>query len=90
MNLAEQKIELIKWINSIENSKIIKEVEAIKIKETFDFEKEWERSLSGNELRERTKPFKIIALEKINVQYLPEIETRLFTSAPKTLHSYWH
>lgn len=55
MNLAEQKIELIKWINYIEDPKIIKEVEAIKIKETFDFEKEWERSLSGNELRERTK-----------------------------------
>lgn len=55
MNLTTQKSELIKWINSIEDVTILKELERIKSETTFDFEKEWSRSISGDELREKTK-----------------------------------
>ena len=55
MDLATQKKDLIKWIHSIEDSDVLKKLESIKLEETFDFDKEWERSISGDELRERTK-----------------------------------
>ncbi len=55
MNLTAQKSELIKWINSIEDVTILKKIEVIKTETSFDFEKEWARSISGDELRERTK-----------------------------------
>jgi hypothetical protein len=55
MDLATQKKDLIKWIHSIEDSDVLKKLESIKSEETFDFDKEWERSISGDELRERTK-----------------------------------
>uniref|UniRef100_UPI00404A71B1 hypothetical protein n=1 Tax=Flavobacterium sp. TaxID=239 RepID=UPI00404A71B1 len=55
MNVATQKTELIEWIQTIEDAKILKKLESIKSEETFDFEKEWARSISGDELRERTK-----------------------------------
>ena len=55
MDLATQKKDLIKWIHSIEDAAILKKLESIKLEETFDFDKEWERSISGDELRERTK-----------------------------------
>lgn len=55
MNIATQKDNLIKWIQTIEDSKILNKIESIKSEETFDFEKEWARGISGDELRERTK-----------------------------------
>ena len=55
MDLATQKKDLIKWIHSIEDFAVLKKLESIKSEETFDFDKEWERSISGDELRERTK-----------------------------------
>jgi len=55
MNLTTQKSKLIKWINSIKDVTILKEIERIKSETTFDFEKEWERSISGDELTEKTK-----------------------------------
>ena len=55
MDLATQKNDLIKWIHSIEDSAVLKKLESIKLEETFDFDREWERSISGDELRERTK-----------------------------------
>jgi hypothetical protein len=55
MDLATQKKDLIKWIHSIEDSAVLKKLESIKSEETFDFDKEWERSISGDELRERAK-----------------------------------
>lgn len=55
MNIATQKENLIKWIQTLEDSTVLKKLESIKSEETFDFEKEWARSISGDELRERTK-----------------------------------
>jgi hypothetical protein len=57
MNLATQKSELIKWINSIEDVTVLKKLEAIKTEQSFDFEKEWEKGISVEEARKKSKEF---------------------------------
>lgn len=57
MNIATQKDNLIKWIQTIEDSKILNKIESIKSEETFDFEKEWARSISVEESRKKSKEF---------------------------------
>lgn len=57
MDLATQKNNLIKWIHSIENSDILKKLESIKSEETFDFDKEWERGVSIEDARNKSKEF---------------------------------
>lgn len=57
MNLASEKNELIKWIHTVENPAVIDELKKIRGKNAFDFEKEWERGISGEELKKRTKEF---------------------------------
>ena len=57
MNIATQKDNLIKWIQTIEDSKILNKIESIKSEETFDFEKEWARSISVEEARKKSKEF---------------------------------
>jgi hypothetical protein len=57
MNGTLQKAELIKWINSIEDPSVLNEIEAIKSKEKFDFEKQWARGISINEARKKSKEF---------------------------------
>jgi hypothetical protein len=57
MNLATQKTELIKWINSIDDFDVLKKIESIKKEETFDFEKEWENAISIEEARKKSKQF---------------------------------
>ena len=57
MDLATQKKDLIKWIHTIEDSAVLKKLESIKSEETFDFDKEWERSISIEEARNKSKEF---------------------------------
>jgi len=57
MDLATQKKDLIKWIHSIEDSDVLKKLESIKSEETFDFDKEWERGISIEEARNKSKEF---------------------------------
>ncbi|WP_396192576.1 hypothetical protein [Flavobacterium sp.] len=57
MNIATQKDNLIKWIQTIEDATILKKIESIKSEETFDFEKEWARSVSLEEARKKSKEF---------------------------------
>lgn len=57
MNIATQKDNLIKWIQTIEDSKILNKIESIKSEETFDFEKEWTRGISVEEARKKSKEF---------------------------------
>jgi len=57
MNLSSEKSELIKWINSLENPFIIAELNKIRKRENFDFEKEWERGISGEEIKKRSTDF---------------------------------
>ena len=53
MDVASKKIELINWIDTLTDDTILEEIMAIKTQEKFDFEKEWARSITGDELRER-------------------------------------
>ena len=57
MNIATQKDNLIKWIQTVEDVAILKKIESIKSEETFDFEKEWARSISIDEARKKSKEF---------------------------------
>jgi len=57
MSLASEKSEIIKWIHTLENPAVIDELKKIRNKNSFDFEKEWERGISGEELKKRTKEF---------------------------------
>jgi hypothetical protein len=55
MDIAAQKAELIEWISTLTDEAIIKDILAVKVQKEFDFEREWARSISGDELRKRTK-----------------------------------
>ncbi|MCS3871008.1 hypothetical protein J3D55_003924 [Chryseobacterium ginsenosidimutans] len=57
MNISAEKNEIIKWINSLENPSIIEEINKIRKRKSFDFEKEWERGISIDEARKRTSEF---------------------------------
>lgn len=57
MNIATQKDNLIKWIQSIDDAALLNKLETIKAGETFDFEKEWARGISIEEARNKSKDF---------------------------------
>lgn len=57
MNLASEKSEIIKWVNSLENPAVIAEINRIRNRKSFDFEKEWERGISVSEARKKTSDF---------------------------------
>jgi hypothetical protein len=57
MDLATQKNDLIKWIHTIEDATILKKLESIKLEETFDFDKDWERGVSIEDARIKSKEF---------------------------------
>lgn len=55
MDIVHQKAELKDWIDTITDENILEEILAIKSQKQFNFEKEWARSISGDELRLRIK-----------------------------------
>ncbi|GEM_PF-459167 len=59
MNIAVEKKEIIKWINSLENPVILEQIKSIKKRDTepFDFEKEWATGVSIEEARKKTSDF---------------------------------
>lgn len=59
MNIAVEKKEIIKWINSLKNPAVIEQIKRIKNRESdsFDFDKEWDKGVSINEAREKTADF---------------------------------
>ena len=57
MDIVLEKVILKNWINSIDDPKVIAKIMEIKEKQDLDFEKEWERSIPGEELKRRTKIF---------------------------------
>ncbi len=52
-----QKKELIEWISTIEDTEILKKQTNIKKQVTFNFEEEFEKGISGEELKKRTFEF---------------------------------
>lgn len=55
MNISAEKNEIIKWINSLENPEIIEEINKIRLRKFFDFEKEWQRGISGDEFKKKNQ-----------------------------------
>lgn len=55
MDIAVEKKEIIKWINSLENPIVIEQIKSIKNRDTgfFDFEEEWKRSITIDEARKK-------------------------------------
>ena len=52
-----QKQELIDWIASIENTEVIHELLNLKRQATFDFDAEFKKGITGEELKKRTTEF---------------------------------
>ena len=57
MNLAYEKNEIIKWIHSLENPAVIEEINKIRNRKSFDFEKEWREGITVSEARKKTSEF---------------------------------
>lgn len=65
MKFAPQKNEIIQWVNSLTDETLINQILALKANKKFDFEKEWERGISGDELRKKSDEFiKSLSWEK--------------------------
>lgn len=62
MNLTAQKKKLIQWIDSVDDPKILDQIERFSQEVSFDFEKEIENAISAEELKNRTSDF----LRKLN------------------------
>ena len=59
MDIAVEKKDIIKWINSIDNPVIQDQNKKIQKSDTvpFDFEKEWENGITIEEARKKTSEF---------------------------------
>lgn len=57
MNLTAQKKKLIQWIDSVNDPKILEEIERFSQEEPFDFENEIQNAITANELKKRTTEF---------------------------------
>lgn len=53
MNLAAEKSEIIKWINSLENPVTIAEINKIRKREKFDLVKEWKEGITVVEAKKK-------------------------------------
>lgn len=52
-----QKQELIDWISTIDDVEVLKELTNIKKHATFNFDEEFKKGISGEELKRRTTEF---------------------------------
>lgn len=62
MNLATKKKKIIEWIDSIDDSNVLDQIDRFRQEPAFDFDKEIENAISGEELKARTTQF----LEKLD------------------------
>ncbi len=53
MEAVTSKTELMDWISKLEDKEVLMELENIKRKATFDFEEEFNKGISGEELKRR-------------------------------------
>lgn len=55
MEVDIKKLELVDWLKNVEDLEVLKQIEAIKEGESkkleFDFDKEWENGLTGEEFK---------------------------------------
>lgn len=58
MSVAAKKLELIKWLTSVEDKAVINQLDNYrKQQHSFDFKKEIETAISADELKKRTTTF---------------------------------
>lgn len=57
MTVTTQKKQLINWLETIEDQSILNEIEKIKHQKKFNFEDEFSKAITANELKERTTKF---------------------------------
>jgi len=57
MEIATQKKEIIDWILSLEDQTVLNEIEILKKQTSFDFDEEFKKGISGEELKIRTTEF---------------------------------
>ncbi|MGB1315390.1 MAG: hypothetical protein ACPG4Y_05180 [Chitinophagales bacterium] len=58
MGILEQKKEIIDWILSLENKEILNDIYKFKTQTaTFNFEEEFEKGITSDELKEKTTEF---------------------------------
>ena len=57
MEIATQKKEIIDWILAIEDQAVLNEIEMLKTQSSFDFDEEFKKGISGEELKKRTTEF---------------------------------
>lgn len=62
MNLARKKKKIIEWIDSIDDSNVLDQIDRFRQERAFDFDKEIQNAISGQELKARTTQF----LEKLD------------------------
>lgn len=53
MEMTISKKELIDWISKLEDKKILEELSVIKRNTTFNFEEEFKKGITGEELKKR-------------------------------------
>ena len=53
MEAVTSKTELMDWISKLEDKEVLLELENIKRKATFDFDEEFKKGISGEELKRR-------------------------------------
>lgn len=57
MNLTAQKKKLIQWIDSVNDPRILEQIERFIQEEPFDFDKEIQNAITADELKKRTTEF---------------------------------
>ena len=57
MEIATQKKEITEWILCIDDQEILNKIESLKPRKKFDFEEEFKKGISGEELKNRTTAF---------------------------------
>jgi RecJ-like exonuclease len=66
VDIAEQKSESIEWRHTHDDQTVIQQVNDIKERSKFDFEKEYQQSISGYERVWRNKECKVSARKILN------------------------
>ncbi len=58
MEVIEQKKEIINWIMSLENEEIVNDIYKFKKQQTtFDFDEEFSKAITSDELKEQTTEY---------------------------------
>lgn len=57
MSAIAKKLEIIKWVSSMEDNAVIDQLYGFRNQKPFDFKKELKNAITGEELKRRTTKF---------------------------------